>query len=434
MALDPSQLLPDQSQGDPSQQQPQAPPAPANNAQNAGPVKAGLRGVLARMLGNFSYGAGQSMLKAAGDETDAEKSTRIAMTAHLNAQTQLAQSQSQMIPVQLPNGTVVHLPPKMAGDLMKQQLANTGKTDVAGINKSAKVQDGINNLRGVLAKSGWDVDQDENGGVTGVKPLPELSAVQQATADLQNAHKDVLMNPNNPTFQQKEREIQSRLAMARASLSLRQQGNARADAQFQINNGVDPSGAPATIQGAGQAVDQSGAPIGRNFQGINTPTGATRTAAEQGGIILDAGNKLKADIDAHRDKLGNMEAIVNSAFMGTPLSDPDSARIAASLASYAALNPRLHGFRGSQALAEFKGLVGGLPNNPDAMKAAIDGIASTAGTVQKAGTPRTNANTKPNPSGTRQLTDPNMARGYMQRAGGDKDKARALAKQDGWNF
>jgi hypothetical protein len=392
MAIDPSQILPYQSQ-DPTQDQSQQAPPPANNAQNAGPVKAGLRGVLAGMLKNFSYNGGQAMIHAAGGETDAERSIRLATTAHLNAQTQLAQSQAMMIPVQSPNGSTMYVPAGKMGDVVKQMFANQGKTDTAQINSKTKLQAGIDMLRGALAKQGLEPDQDENGAVIGVKPMDELSAVQQATADLQKAHTDVLMNPNNPTLKLKEKEVQSRLAMAQASLSLRQQGNQRADAQFQINNGVTPQGTPATIQGAGQAVDQSGSPIGRNFQGINTPTGATRTAAEQGGIILDAGNKLKADIDAHRDKLGNMEAIVNSAFLGTPLADPDSARIAASLASYAALNPRLHGFRGSQALAEFKKLVGGLPNNPDAMKAAIDGIASTAGTVQKAGTPRTNVNT-----------------------------------------
>src|SRR5690349_1891577 len=103
---------------DMSQQQPGQPQAPANNAQNAGPVKAGLRHVLANMLGNFSYGAGQSMIKASGGETDAERATRMAATAHMNAQTQLLQQQSQLVPFTLANGTTVHLPPKMATDLI----------------------------------------------------------------------------------------------------------------------------------------------------------------------------------------------------------------------------------------------------------------------------------------------------------------------------
>lgn len=145
---------------DQSQQQP-----PQNNAQNAGPVKAGLRGVLSRMLGNFSYGAGQAMLKAAGDETDAEKATRLAQTAHLNAQTALTNAQATMmqnsVPFTLPNGTTVHLPAKMATDLMKQQIANQGKTDVANINKRF-----ITTPAGLFDTSSRQLIQGTNAGIT----------------------------------------------------------------------------------------------------------------------------------------------------------------------------------------------------------------------------------------------------------------------------
>lgn len=378
---------PQQQGSQQGQQQPIAQP---------GPVKTGLRGLLTQIMHNVAAG-GLPGAAYPGDLLGEAHDKTQAAVAHVRAQTALTQAQADVmkgtVPVTLSDGTILHLPPKMATDILKQQTANQGKIQSSQIGANAKLQAGVTNLRGVLAKQGFDVEQDENGAVTGVKPLAEMSSVQQAAADLQKAHADVLTNPNNPTFKQKEREIQSRLAMARAALSLRQQGNQRADAQFQINNGVTPEGAPSTIEGAGQAVDANGTPIGRNFQGINTPTGASRTAAEQGRIIQNAGTDLKADINANRGKLGNIEAVINSAFLGTPLSDPDSARIAAKLASYAALNPRLHGFRGSQALAEFKHLVGGLPNNPDSMIAAIDGIAGTARAVEGVGTPRTNANT-----------------------------------------
>lgn len=128
--------------GPSQQQQPQAQPdqsqqPPANNSQNAGPVKSGLRSVLAQMLSNFSYGAGQSMIKASGGETDAERATRLAQTANLNAHTQLLQQQSQMTPVQPygPQGPTIYMPAASAAGLMKQIIANQGKTDVAGINK-----------------------------------------------------------------------------------------------------------------------------------------------------------------------------------------------------------------------------------------------------------------------------------------------------------
>lgn len=135
------QQAPQSQQPQQGQQQPPDTPTdmsnPANNAQNAGPVKAGLRHVLAGILQNFSYGAGQSMIKASGGETDAEQAVRLATTAHINAQTQLAQQQANMLPYQPqgPNGPTVYLPQKMYSDIEKQRIANQGKQDVANTNK-----------------------------------------------------------------------------------------------------------------------------------------------------------------------------------------------------------------------------------------------------------------------------------------------------------
>ena len=80
-------------------QQPQAPP-PANNAQNAGPVKTGLREVLGGILKNFSYGGGQAMIKAAGGETDADKAMRLATEQQMAAQTNEANQRTQLYGIQ----------------------------------------------------------------------------------------------------------------------------------------------------------------------------------------------------------------------------------------------------------------------------------------------------------------------------------------------
>lgn len=134
----PQQAQPQQQQPQPAPDQQQQQP-PANNAQNAGPVKAGLRSVLGGLLGNFSYGAGQAMVKASGGETDADKAMRLATMAHVNAQTAQTNATTQLmqtsVPFTLPNGATVHLPAKMASDLMKQQLANQGKQDVVNTQK-----------------------------------------------------------------------------------------------------------------------------------------------------------------------------------------------------------------------------------------------------------------------------------------------------------
>jgi hypothetical protein len=138
-----------QQQPQPQQQSQQQPPdtptdmsqqQPANNAQNAGPVKAGLRSVIGGLLKNFSYGAGQSMIKASGGETDAEQATRLAATAHINAQTDLIKQQSTMTPIQPygPNGPTVYMPAAGAAQYFKTLAQNQGKEKVADINQQGK--------------------------------------------------------------------------------------------------------------------------------------------------------------------------------------------------------------------------------------------------------------------------------------------------------
>ncbi len=57
------------------------------------------------------------------------------------------------------------------------------------------------------------------------------------------------------------------------------------------------------------------------------------------------------------------------------------------IASYAALQPAMHGMRGGQVMKEFEKMVGGIPKDPEALKAAIDGIGETAAVIQKQGQP-----------------------------------------------
>lgn len=106
----------------------------------------------------------------------------------------------------------------------------------------------------------------------------------------------------------------------------------------------------------------------------------------QANVINNAGDALIEEIGANKGKFGNMQAIFNSAFLRTPIADPTSARLAAELASFAALQPKLHGFRGQQAMDEFERMIGGLPKNPDALIESIRGIQNTAGMVE--GSPR----------------------------------------------
>lgn len=118
-------------------------------------------------------------------------------------------------------------------------------------------------------------------------------------------------------------------------------------------------------------------------QGVSV-SGAYGHEMLQAGAVGRAAMPLIYTIQANKDKFGDIQSILNSAFLGTPLSDPASQELASQIKSFAALNPSMHGFRGTNALNEFEKLLGGLPNNPDALVQGILGIVKTAGAINPA--------------------------------------------------
>lgn len=109
------------------------------------------------------------------------------------------------------------------------------------------------------------------------------------------------------------------------------------------------------------------------------PGGQTQSRRDQAKVISTAADGLIKTITDHRDKVGNVQAIIESAFLGTPIADPELAGIATEIASFAALQPAMHGFRGQDALREFMKLIGGVPKDADALIASINAIKKTAG-------------------------------------------------------
>lgn len=103
--------------------------------------------------------------------------------------------------------------------------------------------------------------------------------------------------------------------------------------------------------------------------------------AGQAGAVYRAGNDLIGEIAADKDLMGNPQAIIKSALLNTPWSDPKTARLRSAIATFAALQPSMHGFKGNDALRQFEKILGGIPNNPDALIAAIQGIQETAHAV-----------------------------------------------------
>lgn len=107
------------------------------------------------------------------------------------------------------------------------------------------------------------------------------------------------------------------------------------------------------------------------------PTGQAAHQIFQGSAIETLAPEVIADINAHRDILGNMSSYYKQWLAGTPISDPNAAQLMAELMSLAAMQPALHAFRSTSALDAFEKMVGGLSKNPDSTIATINGLLKT---------------------------------------------------------
>lgn len=180
-------------------------------------------------LGNFVYALGQGFaneghgpgaamrgagaaigapmnLQAQQRQAQAQREQQQAEAEHSQAQAQLARAQAQ--PVNVP-GIQGKIPAGSIPALLGRERA-----------AEATAQGGIQ--KQLVANQGQQTVEKMKEG----SPLAQAQASHlQAQDDLARAHQDVLMNPNNPTFRQKERDIQARLALAQQNLKLRMQSN-----------------------------------------------------------------------------------------------------------------------------------------------------------------------------------------------------------------
>lgn len=206
---------------------------------------------------------------------------------------------------------------------------------------------------------------DENGQM---QPLEyaEMSPQQQAVTDLKGAQEEY-QKASGDLKKAQQANIPAQIQMAQQRLQTAQENAATAAGRL----GLGRESLGFHEQQATEKVDQLPA--------------AVQSRAYQGGAIIEAGNALKSEIDKHGDKIGNLGSYWKQYTNGTPIADPEVSGLMARIASYAALQPALHGFRGQQALAQFEKIIGGVPKNPEALKSAIDAIDDTAGIVQRTG-------------------------------------------------
>lgn len=147
--------------------------------------------------------------------------------------------------------------------------------------------------------------------------------------------------------------------------------------------GAAPAPAQPPTQDVGARAFQQ--PKGTRIVGNKGPTGQTKSRADQAAVIIPAGDDLIGNINANRDVFGNMNSYWNQFVNNTPISDPKAAGLVAQIASFAALQPALHGFRSTNALKEFEKIIGGIPKNPESLINSIKSIQQTAGRVYEAG-------------------------------------------------
>ena len=126
----------------------------------------------------------------------------------------------------------------------------------------------------------------------------------------------------------------------------------------------------------------------------------------QAGAVARGGEQLIQDLEANRDKLGNLSAWVQKYGLNTPIADPALAGIQAELKTFAALQPAMHGFRSRSAQEAFENIIGDLQKNPDATIASIRGILKTAGSINP--DQKTEQPPRPNgvPPNAHYITDP----------------------------
>jgi hypothetical protein len=272
----------------------------------------------------------------------------------------------------------------------QQELAATKQQQTQELNErklAETTQHHASTLAQQLAQHGFE--QDEEGNINSLsydkmsedqKAVHDLKASQtelaNATAELRRAQKE-----NQPKAaelaQQRIANAQRNSQIAAGRLGLQQQEFERDT--FGTNKGEPIPGAPA---------DAGGQPLG-----FKSPAGHVNAAAAgrgaQAGVIQKTGEDLKKLADENKDVFGNLGSYWKQATSGTPISDPKAAKVMAAITSYAALNPAAHGFRSTEALKLFEKTIGGIPNNLESFKAAIDGISGTMGRLQEGGTSRT---------------------------------------------
>lgn len=307
---------------------------------------------------------------------DAALAEKQAATEHQKAAT--AQMGSQ---VTLPNGLTV--PFALAQKLYPTLLTEQGKDT-----RQQKQLDS----KETIALRNKGLKLDENGKQVPI-PYDELTPGEQAKIDLQQSQKDYADarsqyekekgNPNSQAFQLAMERMKTARMNAQTAIGRLQLGKLKYQGDY-LGTGADGNALPNA------PADDNGNPIGLKTAQITKPTNATRSKAEQAGVIKQQGDDILKQIDANPDIYGVVAGRWNEFNAGKFGNASQEVRDAyTSLKSFAALQPALHGARGIGMMKEFEDAVGSMGNNPEGLKGSIQSLLRTSTAFQKAGTMKT---------------------------------------------
>lgn len=327
---------------------------------------------------------------AASNEADRKRREPIeqaqakANLEHVQATTEQLKSQ-----VTLPNGLTV--PFALAQKLYPTLLTEQGKDTRNTQNVNSRESMAADRNAIALRKQGLKIDP-----ATG-KQVPlsrdEMSESEQATLDLKQSQQDAAAaraeldrqknDPNSPAYKAAMGRLQ--VAAKNAQTAASRLGLARDT--FNANYfGTGPTG--EALPGA--ALTDNGTPVGVRVSNVTKPTNATRSKAEQAGVIKQQGEDILRQIDANPELYGVVAGRWNEFNAGKfGNASPEVRDAYTSLKSFAALQPALHGARGVGMMREFEDAVGSMANNPEALKASINSLLRTSSAFQKAGTMKT---------------------------------------------
>ena len=219
--------------------------------------------------------------------------------------------------------------------------------------------------------------------------------LKQAEAALAAARQDAIMNPNNPQFQQRERDIQGRLSLAREHVGIALQSLQMRGTEGMYNFGRNPltgedlSGANAP---PGMLSSETGQPVPFRLATMFGPTGTLRTSAARAENISRMVPTVIKEIQTLGPDLGPIMGRWNDFMQGKVGADnPDFAGLRMDLALVASGVALAHavGRLPENLRVEFEHMINAPQQDPKNIIASLQHVLPILDQMKNVGMPHT---------------------------------------------